>query len=79
MSVLCEQHAVMIPLPAAAHKIGLLVIYEENWFDSPEGRSVQFTVQVMPWCCSPCHGMRGAASWRTSNSLGTIWVPLAWD
>lgn len=62
MSVLCEQHAVRIPLPAAACKIGLLVIYEENWFDSPEGRSVLFTVQVMPWCCSPGHGITEAAS-----------------
>lgn len=43
MSVLCEQHAVRIPLPAAGCEIGLLVIYEENWFDSPEGRSVHST------------------------------------
>lgn len=77
MSVLCEQHAVRIPLPAAARKIGLLVIYEENWFDSPEGRNVPFTVQVVLLCCSPGNGMRGAASWGITSNPGTIWVSPA--
>lgn len=77
MSVLCEQHTVRIALPATARKIGLLVIYEENWFDSPEGRSVPFTVQVVPQCCSPGHGMRAAVSWRISSNPGTIWVSPA--
>lgn len=69
MSLFCEQHAVGIPFPATALRIGVLVICKENWFDSPEGRSVHFTVQIMPSRHGLGNGMTGAASWRTSSSL----------
>lgn len=69
MSMSCEQHSVRTPFPTAALKISVLVICEENWFDSPEGRSVHFTVQIVPSCHSLGPGMTRAASWRTSSSL----------
>lgn len=37
---------VRIPFPAAGLRIGVLVISEENWSDSPAGRSVHLAVQM---------------------------------
>lgn len=54
---------VRIPFSAAALKIGLLIICKENWFDSPEGRSVRFTVQIVLSRCSLGAGVTRAASW----------------
>jgi len=69
MSMFYEQHSVRISFPAAALKIGLLVICKEIWFDSPEGRSVRFTVQIVPSSHSLGPGMTRAAARRASSSL----------